>query len=324
MRPIIIKEGPIVFLRNVIIMEILASIVFFGLSFLENYEMAYESMGLIKILRYDVFVMFAFSVFQVTYIVALFFNWYFHYYEIYEKEIVRKTGIFFKRSKTVDLGDVVAVEIYESPIGRLTKHATIILEHTNDRITKIRNVANYKEYEHLISQLVRDNSRRLIQKDLQSLIKDGENSFVEFKETLRFDIKKNEVNKDVERSVIKTIVGFMNAEGGMLVIGVKDDGSIEGLERDYKTLPKKNADGFENYLNLLIKNNIGLEFTKYVNVRFEKIDNKEICAVSIKHPHKPSYLKNADGNEEFFVRVGNSSQPFKMSQAEEYIKGKWK
>ena len=37
-----------------------------------------------------------------------------------------------------------------------------------------------------------------------------------------------------------------------------------------------------------------------------------------------SRLYTSDKKEEFFVRVGNSTQPFSMSEAEEYIKTKWK
>ncbi len=97
-----------------------------------------------------------------------------------------------------------------------------------------------------------------------------------------------------------------------------------GLENDYKTLQqKKDRDGFENYLNTIIKNMIGLAFSKYIEIKFEKIEGKEICIVSVRESHKPAYLVNGDNKEDFFVRVGNSTQPFSISQASEYIKTKW-
>jgi hypothetical protein len=87
---------------------------------------------------------------------------------------------------------------------------------------------------------------------------------------------------------------------------------------------KKNRDGFENHLNILIKTSIGIPFSKYINVRFEELDSKEICIVEVRGSHKPAYLKNSDQKEEFFVRVGNTSQPLSMSETEEYIKNHWK
>ena len=40
----------------------------------------------------------------------------------------------------------------------------------------------------------------------------------------------------LERAVAKTVAGFLNAEGGVLLIGVADDGSIPGIEDDYTLL----------------------------------------------------------------------------------------
>lgn len=323
MRKIVIKEGPLVFLRDVFVMEILATLIFFGATFLANYEMLYEASFLADTLRYEIFLIVIFSLFQLTYISVLFLNWYFSHYEITEKEIIKKTGLLFRHRKAVSLNDVASVELYQSPWGRWMHHGTIILDHTNRRITKIRNVSNYEEYIHIIKQMVYSASGRIMTQDPKALIEEGEGMFLEFKETMRYDTRKGEVSKDMEKAVVKAIVGFLNADGGTLIIGVNDEGQIGGLENDYKTLPKKNRDGFENHLNLLIKTMVGLNFSKYVNIRFDKSDGKDICIVAVKEGHKPAYLMNGDKKEEFFVRVGNSTQPYTMSEASEYIKTHW-
>ena len=116
----------------------------------------------------------------------------------------------------------------------------------------------------------------------------------------------------------------LNAEGGTLLIGVSDAGDIVGLESDYKALPKKNRDGLENHLSMLIKTSIGLPFAKYVSVDFESVKGHDVCLVNARESHKPAYLRTGDRTEEFFVRVGNSTQPFSMSEAEEYIASHWK
>ncbi len=297
---------------------------FYGVSWLENYEIAFKNLGLAQFVRYDLFEIIAFSAFQLAYIVGLFLNWYFTQYEIYEHEIVRKSGLLFRRRKAVSLTDVASVELYQSPLGRWMHHGTIIIEHSNGRETKLKNVSNYDEYIHIIKQMVQSSSGRIMTRDPKVLIEEGEGLFIEFKETLRFDGRKGEASRELEKMVLKTIVAFLNADGGTLLIGVTDDGKVLGLDNDYKTLTKKNRDGFENHLNTLVKTLIGLTFTKYVSVKFEKLNGKEICMVTVREGHKPAYLQNGDKKEDFYVRVGNSTQPFSMSEAEEYIKTHWK
>lgn len=325
MKRLIIKEGPVVFLRNVIIMEIVAALCFVGLAFLGNYEQIYGQYGLVHFLHYNDFIIILFSLFQLIYILALFLNWYFKYFEIRDKEIVRRSGFIFRHQKSVSLLHVVSVEISQSPLDRMTRHATLILEHDNGRSTKIRNVAEYGEYAAVIKQTIDNSSTRpMHNRSLQMILKEGEGMFLEFKQTLRYDLRKKSVNKDVERSVIKTIAGFMNADGGTLVIGVDDEAKVTGLKNDYETLAKKNRDGFENHLNNLIKTMMGIKFANYVHMRFDYFDTNEACLVHVDKSHKPAYLQNVGGKEEFFVRMGNSTQPFSMSEAEEYIKNRWK
>ncbi|MEI7463503.1 MAG: RNA-binding domain-containing protein [Candidatus Taylorbacteria bacterium] len=324
MRRIILKEGPLVFLRNLFLMEFIAALFFFGISFLANYGAIYENWGLANYLRFDLFEVFLFSVFQVIYITLLFFDWYFTTYEINEKEVIRRSGLIFRRSKAVSLRAVVSIETNQSLLNRIMlHHATIIMEHSNGRITRIRNVSNIKEHVYVIKSFIEEASGRTITKDPRILIKNGESLYVEFKETMRYDGRKGEISKELEKVVLKTIVAFLNSEGGTLIIGVNDDGKVIGLTNDYKTLTKKNRDGFENHLTMLVKTLIGLQFTKYIDVHFEEIDGNDICIVFVKSAHKPAYLVNSDKKEDFFVRVGNSSQPFSMSEAEEYIKNHW-
>lgn len=324
MRKFTVKEGPLVFMRNVFVMEFLALLIFIGASYLENYEALFNNYGLIKYVRYDLLVMLSFSFFQLIYIIALFLDWYFTYFEIHDAEISRKSGLVWRRKKSVILSDVTTVESYQSPLGRLMNHATIILEHGNGRTTKIKNVSNFEEYVHIINQNLRALGRNLPIHSATDLIKAGESRTVEFKETFRYDLRKKEVSKEVEKSSLKSILGFMNADGGTLIIGVNDYGEISGIETDYNNLPKKNRDGFENHISMTIKTMIGLHFAKYISINFEEIGGKEICVVNVSPSHKPAYLVSADRKEEFFVRVGNSTQAFTMSEAEEYIKTRWR
>ncbi|MFH1170643.1 MAG: RNA-binding domain-containing protein [Candidatus Vogelbacteria bacterium] len=319
MHNIIVKQGPLVFLKDVLVMESVAFVLLFMASFIKNYELLYHEWSLNHYLRYDLFILIASSLFQLFYLITLFINWYFLSFEISEKEITKKSGLFFRRQKSVSLADVVAIETYQSFFDRRINHATIIIEHRDGRVTKIRNVAGWDENVKIIKRAVANLTDHQSSPDIQTLLQQGEGANLEFKAALRYDLRKNEVSKEIERAIMKTVVGFLNADGGIILIGVNDDGAVCGLKNDYQSLPKKNRDSFENHLATLLKTMVGLPFAKYMQTYFADIAGEDVCLVKVKSSHKPAYLKN-DNKEEFFVRVGNSTQPFSMSDTADYIK----
>ncbi|MBY3211854.1 GmrSD restriction endonuclease domain-containing protein [Rhizobium laguerreae] len=160
---------------------------------------------------------------------------------------------------------------------------------------------------------------------LEDMIAEGENEEVEFKQTLRWDIKQGTVNKELEGVIMKTIAAFANAQGGTLLVGVADNGDIAGLDSDYKSLNGGNRDKFELHLKTLIINTFGEAFaaTK-VKLSFPDLDEKEICRVEILPANKPIYIRLADkggaAQDRFYVRNGNSSREMSGDQAITYIR----
>ena len=151
----------------------------------------------------------------------------------------------------------------------------------------------------------------------------GEGPGLEFKSSLRYDMINNQVNKKLELVVAKTVSGFLNTNGGVLLIGVDDDGNILGLENDYLVIKKNNKDGFELTLRDVIKKYLGMSFDKHLNIKFPIVDEKEICYIHIKSKYnKPVYLTN-EGQENFYIRIGNSTQPLTLSEMNEHIKSNW-
>lgn len=158
---------------------------------------------------------------------------------------------------------------------------------------------------------------------VQKYMKKGESQNVEFKQTLRWDVAKRSTQKYIEKNVLKAIAGFMNSKGGVLLIGVKDKGNVFGIKFDMQTLSKKNKDGFEIHLNQLIKTTFGSELRKYIDIDFVKIEEKTICMVTVKKASKPAFTK-LSGNDEFFVRNGNSTNSLSVKEAHNYILDHWK
>lgn len=153
-------------------------------------------------------------------------------------------------------------------------------------------------------------------KEILSKIKGGETKRLEFKSSLRWNVKSNNIDKNIENSVLKTIVAFCNSEGGELLIGVNDEGTILGIELD--KFP--NEDKYLLHLEHIITERIVPKVIEYVDYKIIDADNKRICQVICKKSPKAIWFK-ADNStvEQFFVRSGPSSKPLPPMEAFEYI-----
>lgn len=157
----------------------------------------------------------------------------------------------------------------------------------------------------------------------EEIISKGENNFIEFKSSLRWDYKTGQTNKILEYVIAKTITAFLNSEGGMLFVGVDDDGNILGVDKDYSTFGKKHGkDEFQQKLVEIINRYIGKEFHQHISIKIENISFKDICVVEISNSNNPAFLNN-NGKEEFYIRASSSSQPMSIRESNEYINSHW-
>ncbi|MBT3176924.1 MAG: DUF262 domain-containing protein [Desulfobacula sp.] len=164
--------------------------------------------------------------------------------------------------------------------------------------------------------------------DILEMINQGETHHVEFKTTLRYDVRQQKVNKKLEEVILKTIAAFSNGQGGNLIMGVKDDMEVIGLENDYNTLKDSTHDGFELHLRNLVNTAYGVEFaSNNLMVSFPVVDETEICLVEVKPSLKPVYTqatdKNGQRHEKFYVRSGNSSPEMPLSEIASYIQSRF-
>jgi predicted HTH transcriptional regulator len=67
---------------------------------------------------------------------------------------------------------------------------------------------------------------------LKTQINKGETNILEFKETFRYDVKNENTNKSLKNEVSKAVCGMLNSGGGKVLIGVADNKTIEGIQRD--------------------------------------------------------------------------------------------
>lgn len=151
---------------------------------------------------------------------------------------------------------------------------------------------------------------------LEQFIDKGEGEEIEFKSTLRWDLRAGKTNQAVERAVLKTISAFLNSRGGTLLIGVRDDGTVEGIESD--RFP--NEDKFLLHLWTLIRSCLGRDFSPYIRTTLEKREGKTICIVMCRPSGRPVFLRQPGFEEEMYIRIGPSSNALNISEALQYIK----
>ncbi len=147
------------------------------------------------------------------------------------------------------------------------------------------------------------------------LIRGGETEKVEFKSTLRWNLKADKAGKEIEMASLKTVTAFMNSDGGILFVGVDDNGTILGISND--RFP--NEDKFLRHFSAIFNQHIGLEFSEYIDFGIKKVKDQKILVVNCKKSPQPVFLKHKN-DESFFIRSGPSSRKLSISQVLDYLK----
>lgn len=116
-----------------------------------------------------------------------------------------------------------------------------------------------------------------------------ESETVELKEVVVDDIKKE-------------IVAFANCDGGKLYMGVRDDGTVVGLE---------DPDGVSLQISNMVRDAIKPDVTMFLHYKTIKADGKDIVVVDVQRgTDRPYYLaKKGMRPEGVYVRQGYSSVP---------------
>ena len=159
-------------------------------------------------------------------------------------------------------------------------------------------------------------------------ISNGESKNCEFKESLSLDVRQSQSNKSyqhkkesyIELAVLKTIAGFLNTDGGELFIGVSDDSKVLGIENELIKLHKSSKDKFQLHLKTLIKENIGLGSSNFINLELKTLNYKEIIHVSCKKSDEPIYINDKD----FYIRTGPATDKLEGRELVNYTTSRFK
>jgi len=252
------------------------------------------------------------------------------------RKSIRKKHVLFK-SKNIEL-DKNAAALVNAVALSSTDDVEILTdkievykiaeEYANSGIRIMKNKADQVQIGNYLKIFEKDvidsykNLKSFENNELDQYINNGESSKVEFKSTLRWSVRDNKMDKGLQVVIAKTIAGFLNTDGGILLIGVTDDGSIYGIEKDIETLGRKDRDGFEQLLTQIIENHLGKIAVSYLTTKYIEKDNLTVCVIEIKSSPKPVYLKDKD-KKEFFIRLNNTTKPLDVEETIKYIEMHW-
>jgi len=150
--------------------------------------------------------------------------------------------------------------------------------------------------------------------DIHQLIISNESKTLEFKETLSFDVKKNTKEKYIEEACLKTIAGFLNADGGTLLVGVTDDNRAVGVDVEITSLHKGSRDKFLLHLKNVIKENIGEVFYPFIKSALVTVDGKTILRIDCKEGNSPCFI-----GDDFYVRTNPATDKLAGPKLIQYI-----
>ncbi|MSO41845.1 MAG: ATP-binding protein, partial [Solirubrobacterales bacterium] len=116
---------------------------------------------------------------------------------------------------------------------------------------------------------------------------------------------------------------FLNSHGGTLVIGLKDDGEILGLDNDLKTLSKKqDLDGWALSFTQTVTNYLGTDVAAVIELAFTEVEGHTIAVASCQPHGQPVFMQDGD-KVDLWVRAGNSSRALNVLETSKYIQQRW-
>ncbi len=131
--------------------------------------------------------------------------------------------------------------------------------------------------------------------DVLDLIRNGEDSGLEFK---RDDVTNYDLAKE--------LVSFLNLDGGTVLLGVEDDGTITGTTRDK----------LDEWVAELCRRKIEPPIIPFLSWARDVEPGKHVLAVRVPvGPDKP-YARVHDDRRTYFVRVGNTCQEARREELE--------
>lgn len=191
------------------------------------------------------------------------------------------------------------------------------------------------------------NQKTTVEDTFKKLITNSEHEFVEYKSSALWSklYTQQQIQESKERDVIKygrnlskfiiakTVAGFLNTDGGNLIIGISENKNnlqdeIIGIESEYSKLEDPCPDGYrrmivDDIIKYFFSPDIFNNFTKYIGISFQNVENKTLCWLQIKKSDIPVFV-NINREDCFYIRVDAETRQIIGKPMSDYILKRFK
>lgn len=163
--------------------------------------------------------------------------------------------------------------------------------------------------------------------DIERLLVSDESARLEFKASLRVPVDPpkpgdkrttGELERALQREVLETLAAFLNTDGGTLIIGVKNDRTICGIEVDYPRVKPRSSDGWRLTFDHLVTHKLGAEVMKCTDLQLEPWQDHTIAVISCQQREEPTWV-----GDELYVRCTASTERLSTRHAVAWWHQRW-
>jgi type I restriction system adenine methylase HsdM len=212
---------------------------------------------------------------------------------------------------------VVLPSLNDQAANIQTHQRLIVLKDTIEKISQdlsLRPTAS-REFDDQLDSMLSVVGKLSIADQIRGVIRQGESKTVEFKETYSLCLRKKTKETYMETAVLKTIVAFLNSDGGTLLIGVNDGSEIIGIGREMDAFHNNDNDHFLKHLKNNLKARVGEQFYPFIDHELIEVDGLQLVRFQCIPSDHPCYLDGKD----FYVRTNPASDKIEGPTLVEYV-----
>lgn len=180
-------------------------------------------------------------------------------------------------------------------VQRLNALGLIIEEDSGWSPSRLLSLSSYGK------QLRREPARQ----STESLLESGEDFRVEYKGSFEADLMERNIPAHVMHwNCVKAVLGFLNREGGTLLVGVADNGEVLGLDSDL-SIYQNSLDKLQRKVNGVFSNTLGDAIASSLAIQYENLHDRTVCRIDVPKSQNLVFLQkdfSQGKSSELYVR----------------------
>ena len=113
----------------------------------------------------------------------------------------------------------------------------------------------------------------------------------------------------------------MNSKGGILFIGVDNEGNVVGLKNDYAIVKDNKADRLQSEVrNSILKYLKENNANELLDIKFHSLYKQDVMEIIVFPSSKPIFFGTITTAKNFMYMSGNSTVPYSLREVVEYCR----